>query len=87
MRGGCARFCAIKTSFAKELSLCQNPYHGFLALLGYHRDFDFAFLNIEDRPGYFTLGKNLLVFLYFLSTFPKPARPKNALELNEAFEV
>src|ERR1700745_851921 len=55
-----AQSVAIQTSFAKELTRVEDWYYGLLSLLGNNGQFDFAFLDVEDRIGDVSLREHNL---------------------------
>jgi hypothetical protein len=60
---------AIEASFTKELSRFNYPDNCFLALFRDNENFDPSLLNIENRIGDVSLGKNDLGFSEFQYDF------------------
>jgi hypothetical protein len=57
-----------QASFTHEFVDTQDRDDGFLALLGYDGDFDFAFLNIENRIGLIALRKDDFALAMFCNS-------------------
>ena len=52
---------AVHAAFTKELAGSQNPDHGLLIMLGYHRKLNLALLNVIDRVGNVALHEHVLI--------------------------
>ena len=61
---------AIETSFTEELLRFKYSDDRFLTLIGSNNTFNLAFLNVKDRVGEVSLGKNGLTLPIVQYRFP-----------------